>query len=927
MPQRPQARRDFPPVEILAPLNGGLNGYNDPTQTKWNQWASAVNVFSGSFGFVQRARFANVINGTLLGTAQPVTSIANGLQPGTLQPTDLITTPTPHGFLVGQMVTIAGASPAIHNGTYSVILVNNTLNFTVAVNFQGQATSTVGTVAPGYVVQGNVFTTLRYYALPGLSSYLIADNNGKLFSFDAGALYLAYQRINPYIDPLGIGSTQLNGPWSRATLQNILYEMNGQVKQTGRTANAVVVEGWGLDTPDATLQIVISAGSSQAITNIQRTNGVVTVTLAGVLTVPGGNGVGIINTTITVGDSSFGGGQLAVPGSFVVITGSGTATLTWAQLGQNTALLTPTGTVDVNITKSIGRSYSWAWENANKPHVSAPSPSTQFILYNVQNGVIQLIQQGTITSPAGTPGTPTAIVGTGTAFTTAWIGRYLWAVGSFGGSMGRILTVTDATHLTVSGYYGGAGGTNVAFQVYDPQATHIRLYATADGQATYLRVQRNAFSPANNTLIGSGLQFFDNANAEPPGFPFTTELSQLNNVPPPVGSAVGTYQSALIVFGVPGALQSFFYSNQTLTNIGLPSESFAPLNQYTLPIQNAKLNGWIEMPGDAVFWSDRQDMFRLTGQLQDNTAAQTPTQLGATITRLPYNLGCVNPYAVDLTPLGAVWVTPQAEVWLFTDKYAPRNIGRPVQNVLNSIQSAQLPLIRVKYYHNNTRNWLLLACAPNGAATNNTLLILDLDLLASNGSPSFFVFDMATNSPAWFQYSLSCQSLEVMYEPTNLVRLLTGGVDLIQDADFSTGFGTEIAVPGANFLTHAWGNDSAPMIKRPTFMRFHTNRDPSALASDGWSFAALGIDDDFYTFAFPLSLVLTPGVNDTSTLGGNPLLPIGSPFRASPELFRIGGVNFVMGRRIQFQVNFPSAPGAQFQFRQVQLGFSPSPPR
>ena len=42
---------------------------------------------------------------------------------------------------------------------------------------------------------------------------------------------------------------------------------------------------------------------------------------------------------------------------------------------------------------------------------------------------------------------------------------------------------------------------------------------------------------------------------------------------------------------------------------------------------------------------------------------------------------------------------------------------------------------------------------------------------------------------------------------------------------------------------------------------------------------------------------------------------------------RIGAVNFVMGKRLQFTVNFPSAPGVNYQFRGIQVGFGPSPPR
>jgi hypothetical protein len=217
--------------------------------------------------------------------------------------------------------------------------------------------------------------------------------------------------------------------------------------------------------------------------------------------------------------------------------------------------------------------------------------------------------------------------------------------------------------------------------------------------------------------------------------------------------------------------------------------------------------------------------------------------------------------------------------------------------------------------------------------------VLDLDLLASNGSPSYFTFDMATNHPSWWVIAPGplnaqnttilprCDSLETVIEAGGAVRLITGSVDLIQDADFRGGlFGTEIKVPGAGVIFHPYGNETAHTIKRPAFVRFTTNQPPSTLAADGWSFAAQGIDDDFYTFGAPLTLALTPGVNDTSSLGGNPNLSGGSPFRHSPELYRIGGVNFVAGRRLKFQVNFPSLTGQNYQLASIQLGFGARPP-
>ena len=919
MPQRPPVKaQQSAPAETLASLNLGYNGYTDPTLTNPRQWYAANNAYSGPFGYIQRARFANIVTpgSAPIGVATATHSFTDSFA--------TITTTTNHGFSTGQTVNLInipvplGLPGSGFNGTF-VITVTGPTTFTIPFTIAQSFTASGGQAWISFYAQSAPFLSLKYFSIPGLSSYLVADNNGKLWSFDSGSNYAAVVRINPYIDPVGAGSSKLGGPWSREILQNILYEVNGQVKQAGRNANAGTVEGFGLDAPDVSPQVVISAGSSQNITNIQRTNGIVTATLGAALTVPGGNGIGMVNVSVSSGDTSF-------AGTFVVLTGSGTATLTWTQFGQNTALLTPTGTVNTNITKSVGRSYAWAWENANKNHVSAPSPATQFIQYNSQNGVIQLLEQGQISFTASSA----IVTGTGTSFSSAWVGRNIWAVGQ--GVIGPIASVQSATQLTLTNNFPSNLGP-LNFMVYDSQATHIRLYETADGGATYFRVQRNAFTPVLTfNILSAGLQFFDNAQAEPPNFPFTTEVSQLYNVPPPVGAFIKEYQGRLLVYGgtIPG--QTFFYSNIESTTIGLTQESFAPLNQITLPIQNANISGMADLPGSLIIWSDKQDMFRLTGLLSDNTplglgTTNTAAGLGTSITALPYNLGCANPFAVAVTPLGAIWVTSNKELWLYTDKYAPRNIGRPVQDALSNIPSSQLSQVRLTYYHSLNRNWLAIAL-PNGAA-NNVLLILDLDLLTSNGQPSFFTFDMATNQPTFWKYSVNCPSMEVVYETGGNVRLLVGATDLIEDVDYQTGFfGTEVSVSGGSITTHAWGNDSAQMIKRPTWVRFTTNRDPSLLESDGWSFGINGIDDDYYTFNAPLTLSLTPGVNDTLTLGGNPnAAPFGTPFRTSQELFRIGGVNFIAGRRMQFTVNFPTGTGVNYALRSIQLGFGPSPPR
>src|SRR5882757_3032075 len=105
MPQKaPTRAQQSSPAEILASLNLGFNTYTDQTLLTPRQWAAAKNVFSGAFGFVQRARFANLI-------------------------------------------TAATA---------------------------------------GYIANGVPFTTLKFFSLPGLSNYLLGDNNHRLWSFDTG---------------------------------------------------------------------------------------------------------------------------------------------------------------------------------------------------------------------------------------------------------------------------------------------------------------------------------------------------------------------------------------------------------------------------------------------------------------------------------------------------------------------------------------------------------------------------------------------------------------------------------------------------------------------------------------------------------------------------------------------------------------------
>lgn len=547
-----------------------------------------------------------------------------------------------------------------------------------------------------------------------------------------------------------------------------------------------------------------------------------------------------------------------------------------------------------SITKTVGRSYRFAWENANNTHIGAPSPATSYIAYSSQQGTIECVQPGTVSTISGTK----TVTGSGTAFTSAWVGRYLWVAGI--GSMGRIASVASATSLTLDNN-ALATVSGQKFTPFDPQATHIRGYATSDGGSVYYRLWRNSFNAAATTLASAGLSFVDNTNAEPPNSPWTSEQPQYYNVPPPIGKWLGKHQGHCLVYGVDGFEQTLFYSNVSLTDLGIGAMSFAPLNTITFPIGDSELNGHASLPTGLIVWSNTHDMFKITGTLTDNTLL-TGTQQGASVVRLPYELGIANPRAVTVTPLGAIWLTNDLEVRLYNDVYAPKNIGQPIQDVLDTANMAQLSNAQMSYYHTKEKQWVVLALAVNGSGYNNKLLVLDLNMLASNGQPSYYIFDMATNQPAWYLFDIRCDSIGTSYDATPLMHLFCGQNDKITDADWDgSSFKQGAALtPSASITTHPDGNETSTNLKRLKWMRLNTNRTSAQLITDGWAFAIEVIDDDVYSPDSPQVVSLTPGVD-------SPDSALASEYSAA--LFKFGADKFVQGRGLRYSITFPNSDG------------------
>jgi hypothetical protein len=768
-----------------------------------------------------------------------------------------------------------------------------------------------------YITRGNFFASMYSY-LPVLKPpYVFLDypvgSIGATFVpvfmlFTGGSWQAANVQFNYFNFSQGLFA----GPIMRVTFPGFVLQANGLVRakiaQAPQIApNALAAEFWGLDTPDVSATITVNAGLTATIqtapTGAVRANNVATITTTAAHGLTTGQYVGITGVTDTTFNTA--------TGVAVLITVTGASTFTYANVGAPTT--SGSGTVTLGITQTVGRSYQWAWENANIQNLSAPAPASQYVKYTSQTGTIDLVETGTVATTFGQFG----IVGTGTSFTSAWSGRSMWIEGI--GVAGMIGAVADSTHLTLS-TNSNPSLSGKRYMVYDPQVTNIKLYATGDGGAVYFLIGRNAFTPTGLTPLTAGLEFTDTTNSAPPNAPFGSEITQIYNVPPPIGSFVDVYQGRPILYGVAAAPTTFFYGNIEATVVGQGPENFAPLNTVTMPTGDAQLNGSANLPTGFILWSNHQDMFKLTGLLSDNTVASAG-QLGATIQRLPYKIGAASPYATAVTPLGAIWLSSDREVWLFTDHYAPKNIGKPKQTTLNRINGARLQFAKMTYYKRGDRSWLILAVALDSSTFNNKLLILDLDLLASNGQPSFFTFDMATNQPTWFEYDIPCEAVCTAYDTNSINHLFTGDVDLVTDTDWQAGFftiATERNSVTGNCRLHAFGNENPQMVKTFEWMRALTNQQTQNLQSQNWIWQVFSYDDDKYIIGVNddngNTVTLRPGVDSNSNIFG---------LEYSPALYKFGATRTSKGRRFQINTQFPSGPGLyelrgfEIQYRNV----------
>jgi type II secretory pathway component GspD/PulD (secretin) len=277
------------------------------------------------------------------------------------------------------------------------IAVTNTADDTVSVLLgKGDGTFLPGTVVPLVNGKGPVgivaadFGTPAVQATPAVSCPAgqtirsIARSGGTVTATLSSALTVPGGNTVGTVLVAGVGDPSFDGPF-------VVLSGSGTTTLTWKQPGANASSSGGS----------ANVGSMPAIVSISRSNGTVTATLSFALSVPGGNGTGMVSVT-NVTDPGF-------DGNFIVLTGSGTTTLTWAETGSNAT--SSGGTISVSPVLATITSISRASNTVTAMLSSA--------LTTPGGNGFGLVQVAGVTDPSF-DGTFVVLTGSGTA-TLTWM--------------------------------------------------------------------------------------------------------------------------------------------------------------------------------------------------------------------------------------------------------------------------------------------------------------------------------------------------------------------------------------------------------------------------------------------------------------------------------------------------------------------------
>ncbi len=340
----------------------------------------------------------------------------------------------------------------------------------------------------------------------------------------------------------------------------------------------------------------------------------------------------------------------------------------------------------------------------------------------------------------------------GTYFSiTSWaiVSNVITFTGTFTGTAfanGTTVTVQGLTHgdylngvsFTVTGHTGTTF--TAAYTAANDSATETALAGT-----TTFAIPNNVTTVIDNTpdptlVLDQPLLYTDTSG---------NEYGVTLNDPPPAGTLILKHQGRLWMSGVPGATHSVFFS-KSVTELTLPNGFIAGKYEEAWPGSNyfdvsdgAESVSGLLSDGTTLYIGTQNHIRRLIG---NSPATFQEPQI------VHPEVGLINQEVWQITfmqgaPSGSIWMTPDFKV-IQSDFNTYVDIGTPVQNILNNLQSSAQTLAHAAYV----------------ADGEYDLYILAVPYLQSTYCDTHLVFDLRARQ--WFVWQPASGSTSLMYNIT-----------------------------------------------------------------------------------------------------------------------------------------------------------------
>jgi hypothetical protein len=257
-----------------------------------------------------------------------------------------------------------------------------------------------------------------------------------------------------------------------------------------------------------------------------------------------------------------------------------------------------------------------------------------------------------------------------------------------------------------------------------------------------------------------------------------TQESAYNARPSDLANQIFQHQGRVFLLGytATATLSTINYSGQESIGIGLPTESYPPLNVIAVPARGEIAQCGISTPVGAFILSDH-DAYLLQGTVSDITvSSQNTLSASYALNQFQWGLGTRSPNSLAATPYGTVWVDQHANIQLWPFAGKPQEIGRPLRGTLKNVATSAGSLSAVEgvFFKNKEQEYYALKITAGSV----TLIIIGFHYDAVTGELSFS-YGVSDIAP-------SCLAVNVFSNTQRTIRLLMGttnGVQEILDLD------------------------------------------------------------------------------------------------------------------------------------------------